>query len=392
MNIKKNIFWIVIAVIILAGLGVWAVVVPPVKASADELKGKCKAKVESFRKMADNAAKDDSLLTARHVELANTYRRKVEEQTKALEKQLETRKLDLRFDDADKESAKFDIWLSNLRGKIMKQAQEAGLQMPADADKLMFKEPATDENSREVERHRSYRLRQLAVVEEVVAILGKKWGKQQVLRFQPEKDQAELQEQVEAGVLALEKLTVTSPRSMVLTARGAGESRGGGGAGQTITTAEDRRRVWMEEAWKRAGKLTFSGKAPPLDELPYSVTSVDIQFVAPLVAAPLIVQALETSDRWAAVVSRIEYQRAAAPYPTAAEPKMAKAGPVPSLNTHYQEGPVRVLVSLDLYEYDGAKAKAVAAAAAAAAAADAKDAKGAKGAKDAKADTKKKGS
>jgi len=366
VDFRKHTFWIVLAWIVLVAIGLWAVIVPSVQATTDELRDQCKSKIDTFRKLAGQAGQGDILVNAKHVELADKYSQRLAEQLDGLRKELESKKLEVRFDDAPQPSGQFDIWLSEKRQKIMKQAADAGLQLPPEADKLMFREPATDDNSRRLELHRGYRLRQMAIVEEVVDILSKKYGKQQVLKFQPEKDTPEPQEQADAGAQALERLSIALPRS-VLQAADPAKDRGAEEKTATATaagaTSEDRARVVLEEAMRRSGaKAAPSSKsaAPvePFVALPYSVTSLDIQFVAPLTVVPAIAKALECSNRWTAVISRVEYERSSPAYPVASEPKMAKAGPVPGLNTHYQEAPVRALVSLDLYEYDEAKAKA----------------------------------
>jgi len=365
VDFKKNLFWILVIVIVLAGVGLWAAMVPSVESDTNKLRNDCKAKAEELKKLADQGGKGDSLPNSKHVELANRYSQKLTEQVDGLRKDWESRKLDLRFENAPTQSGQFDIWLSEMRQKITKQAADTGLQLPSDAEKLMFKEPATDDNSQRIELHRGYRLRQMAIIEEVVGILSRKYGKLQVLKFLPDKDTPEPQEQTEAGALALERLSITLPRGLSQAATSAEEKSSAGG------TSEGRARTVMEEALRRsgtrgagpAGKTAAGTAAASFVELPYGVTSLDIQFVAPLAAVPAIAKALESSNRWsgAAVVSRIEYERNAPPYPAPTDAKLAKAGPAPGLNTHYQEGPVRALVSLDLYEYDEAKAKAAAA-------------------------------
>lgn len=390
MDFRKNIYWIALIVIVLLGIGAWAVFVPSIEAQTAELKDSCNSKADEFSTTAALVGKEDRIKNAKHAELAKKFSQKLSDQLGAVRKDLENMKLDLRFDDAPQPSGQFDIWLSEKRQKIMKQAADAGLQLPPDADRLMFREPATDDNSRRVELHRSYRLRQMAIVEEVVDILSKKYGKQDVLRFEPDKEKLEPQEKSDAGALALERLSITWPASVLQVA--AAETRGPEGkktaAAASSTTSEGRAKTVLEEALRRSGRAMASAKtaveAEPYAELPYDVTTLDVQFVAPLAVVPAIAKALESSGRWAEVITRLEYERGAPSYPSATEPKLAKAGPVPSLNTHYQEGPVRALVSLDLYEYSDAKvkaeearAKAAAAAAAAAAArlASKKDAK-----------------
>jgi len=367
VKIKMNIFWILISTVVLAGVGLWAWTVPPLWTKNEQTWKECQDKATALQKLAAQAGKGDEIKTPQHVKMAKEYGKKVEDQLEGLHKDLEGKKLDLRFENVPTDSGRFDIWLSELRQKISEQAAKAGLQMPPDVEKLMFKEPATDDYAQKVEQHRSYRMRQMACVEEVVDILCRKYGKQQVLKFQPEKDIPEAQEQVDAGALVLEHLAMTSPKSIYPAATTVVTGSAGGkmATATSVATTEGREQAIMEGALRRSGtRMTLAPHlgATVATGLPYSITSLDIQFVAPLPVVPVIAQALETSTRWTAVVSRLEYERSTAPYPAAPELKSAKAGPLPGMNTHYQEAPVRALVSLDLYEYDEAKAKATPAA------------------------------
>ncbi|MCY3022721.1 MAG: Amuc_1100 family pilus-like protein [Planctomycetota bacterium] len=363
--IRKNVFWIGLAVLVLAGVGLWAAVVPAIASTADEYKSKCKEKVGDFERLAKRAeSKDDSapdsIKNPKHVQLASEYGKKVKEQLDALRKDLGKRKLELKFDVSGITPSDYDTKLKEIRDNICKQAEQAGLVIPPDERKrLMFEGSTTDDKSDRPELHWNYRLRQMAIVDEIVSILCKKPVKQPVWRFEPKKEAAEAQDTVDAGALALERLTILPPAAP-------GASRGPAASGELragAATADDRQRLWVEEAWKRSGREVKIAKTGKFQELPYSITSIDVQFLAPLIALPAIVQALETSDRYSAVVTRVECLRAVRPYPDEKDARLAKAEPVPGLNTRYQEGPVRAVVSLDLYEYDDAKAKAAEAAA-----------------------------
>jgi hypothetical protein len=366
VNFKKNLFWIIMALVVLAGVVLWFMYVPPIEANTDEVMGKCKSRAEHFEELAAGAGKENVVKTSKHVELAEKFGKKLDEQLKGLTEELKSFKLDMRrFEQPPVQNSQFDIWLSELRQRITKHAADAGLQLPPDAEKLMFNNPATDDNSHLIELHRGFRLRQMAIIQEIVDILSNKYGKQQVLKFEPHVGNKEPEETADVGALALEKVSFAWPKDQLAPGRAADE--------KGLSASESRTRVVMEEALRRAGvggrgesggaRPVVAAKAAPVTytELPYSITCVDIQFVAPLAIVPAIADALEASNRWTAVISRIEYERSSVPYPSPTEPRLVKAGPVPGLNTHYQEAPVRALVSLELYEYDEAKAKAAAA-------------------------------
>ena len=355
MDFKRNIFWIVLGVVVLGIIGGYVVMASGVKSSdgkdtatlKDETENK-KKEIETLAKLSEDKSAVDPIKTAEHVKYASDFKMRLENQLKSMQDSWKNRKLDVRFNDAPADSStKFDTWLGELRNKLTDQATKANLALPADADKMMFKEPTTDENSPDVTRHRDFRLRQMAIVEEVIGILCRKYGKQQVFKFEPDKDKQEPQELVETGVVALDKITITPSRAVL-----------GGKAGETKgATAEERMRTWLEDGVHRSGRQSAAGKPVPAVDLPYDVTSIDIQFIAPLANVPAVAQALETDPRFsAAVVSRLDFQRAvASPFPMSTDSKLVTAGPVPLLNTHYQEAPVRALVTLDIYEFSGAK-------------------------------------
>lgn len=354
MDFKRNIFWIVLLVVVLGIVGAYVVMSGNVKSAdgkdtaalKEEAEQKKKA-IQSLAKQAEDKSAPDPIKNPEHVKYANDYKIRLENQLKTMQDAWKTRKLDIRFNDAPADaSTKFDTWLGELRTKLTEQATKAGLALPADADKLMFKEPTTDENSPDVTRHRDFRLRQMAIIEEVIGVLCRKYGKQQVFKFEPDKDKQEPQEQVETGVVALERIVITPSRAVL------GVKSTDKGA-----TSEDRMRTWMEDGVHRSGRQASAGKTPTAAELPYTLTSVDVTFLAPLANIPAVAQALETNARFgAAVVTRVDFQRAVvSPFPQPNDPKLATAGPVPLMNTHYQEAPVRGLVSLDIYEYDAAK-------------------------------------
>jgi hypothetical protein len=376
VDFKKNIFWIVIVLVLVLGIGGYVFMTSSIQSESgkttDTLIIESQSKIEDFDKRAKKIGdknSPDQIINAEHVRLAGVYKQRVEDQIKQLQDTWKSKKLDIRFSNVPTDSLAFDSWLNDFRERITKQAAAAGVQLPPDADKLMFKEPSTSDASEDSTRHRAYRLRQVAVIEEIVGVLCKKYGRQQRLKFEREQDKAESAETVDVGAVAIEKITILPSKNMV------------GSRGTPVMVAEDRMKAAYEDALKRANRSTAIRGALP-SELPLVYTSVDVQFVAPLSTVPPIVQALESSSRYTAVVSRLDFQRATNPFPTQ-DSRVVSTIPGQTVyhNTHYQEAPVRALVSFDLYEYDAGKEAAANAAAAAPAKTDTKG----------KTDTKKSG-
>jgi hypothetical protein len=245
--------------------------------------------------------------------------------------------LQAKYESAPTGDTQFDAWLGERRAKLLESATAAGLKIPDQKDNpaarsILMLDPS-NESAADVRLHRAYRLRQLALLEETVAILSRKYGRQQVSKFENDPLKPEPAETVEVGPIALEQFSIVLPKDLA-----------------------ERRRNTYEEALKRGGRPAVSDRERRTpSELPYSVTGLDITFLTPLQTVPSILQALETSQRYRAVLSRVDFQRASAPFPSAGEGQVAAAGPVRGINTHYQEAPVRVTVTLHLLEYDKSK-------------------------------------
>jgi hypothetical protein len=357
-------FWIALALVLAGGVGAYVYLMGTVvsddeahKSTAD-LEDDAKKKAAQILELVKRAEKPDELLNADHVRLVKEYKARLEAQAKGVREAWKDKKLDLRFENVPTESStKFDTWLGDLRTKLTDQAAKANLQLPQDFDVLTFARASTDENSTDPMRHRAYRVRQMAIVEEVVGLLCKKYGKQPILKFAAENATPEPQETPEVGPLVLERIQIWPAQEWVVKSA---TDRTTAGTSSTTTTAEDRIRSWQEDAVKRAGRnVTSVSRMYTMPDLPYAITAVDVQFTAPLSIVPAVAQALESSTRYVAVTTRLDYQRATTPFPALTEPKLAKAEAVPGMNTHYQEGPVRALLSLDLYEYDAGREKAI---------------------------------
>jgi hypothetical protein len=336
VDFKKHVFSIVLGVIVVGAAGFYALTVPAISADAERLKTEYTNKANEVKKLADAASKPDGIKSPRHVKLAKDYQDGLKKNIDMLKEAWAAKaKLAVQDDKAPK-GIEFEGWLAKRRDEIMAKAAKAGLELPGARDavsmeKLLFADTPTDDRSAKAELHRDYRLRHLAIIEEVVDVLSKKWGRQKISKWS---DGGVLKESdADVGVLKLERLAIApAPRKP-------------GDALKMLT-----------DAAQLGGRGSTLGKEVKFSELPYTVTPVDIVFVAPLSAVSSIVRDLESRERYLGVVSRLDLQRVSQPFPVPDEEfKKQPAGPIPMLNTYFQEAPVRVLVTLDLYEYDKAK-------------------------------------
>lgn len=349
--IKKNVFWIAIGVVLLAGVGFYlsqSVVSADGKTTA-ELKQASEAQASAIQGLANNKT-PDGIKTDKHVAAAKAYKTKLEAELKGARERVESMAVNLTQDAAFKDvlaidkDDKFDVWLGDVRKQFQDQLAKAGLRVPAPDTKeakLLFLTDPTRDGSTEFTDRKGYRIRHMAILQEVLKALCKDYGKLKIVRFGPKKEEAEPPGDAEGRALAIEKFVVLPPASP--------DNK------TPERTADHRQKVWTEDGYGRSNVARNFDKAPP--GLPYTITSVDVVFEAPLEILPAVAQELETSTRYTAVLTRIDYQRIVlSPYP---DPKLAqgfeKAGAIPRVNTHYQEAPVRALVSFDIYEYDKAK-------------------------------------
>lgn len=338
-QLKQNIVFVILGVVLVGALGWYFVTVPPIQEAVDTNKAEVGRLADSIGTLAKTANKDDNLKNEEHVALAIKYGKALDAQISDLQKSLKEMSLQVKFEAAPTGDNPFDAWLGERRTKLLEDAKKAGLVIPTEkenkaAREMLMLDP-TNQASPDEKLHRAYRLRQLALLEEVVAVLVKKYGKQQIARFEGDPLKAEPTEGIEAGAQVLESMTILSPKEQA-----------------------ERTRNAFDEALKRVSKSADKDrKSTVLSELPYTVSGLEIQFIAPLQSVPQYLQALESNPKYRAILSRVDYQRVSQPFPVPTDSKINVAGPVPLLNTHYQEAPVRVLVTLELLEYDKTKEK-----------------------------------
>jgi hypothetical protein len=332
VDFKKHLFFIIVGVVVVAALGLYAMTVPAISVEAEELKKECINKANVIQKLADAANKPDGIKTPKHVKLVQNFNEKLQKGTEALKSkwaEIAVLKID---NNAPKNDIQFEGWLGTRRAAALDKVAKSKLELPQEPDgttlldKIMFSKSGVDEKSSDPNRHRDYRLRHVAIIEEVVDALCKTWGTQNVKTWQ--EGGIIGNSDVQMSALRLEKLVI-------------GDTR----------TANQKNQAF-EDALARS--MRGAGKEIKFGELPYTITPVDVEFIAPLPAVNSIIKDLESRERYCAVVSRIDIQRVAPelfPQPATAP----RAGPIPMINTFFQEGPVRVLLTLDLFEYDKSK-------------------------------------
>jgi hypothetical protein len=96
--------------------------------------------------------------------------------------------------------------------------------------------------------------------------------------------------------------------------------------------------------------------------MPLKVSEVEIAFTGHISTLPGVLRKLETSSRYFGIITKSDFERNVAPYPgpltdTKVAQDYAKAAFNPVVNSHYGEGPVKALVTLEIYEYDAEAAK-----------------------------------
>ena len=375
--VTKHLFWIILGAVLLLGIGVYAWMGPTLQSDTAEKQQKCADKTKEFEEMYNKLKAPDYIKTPEHVRLASEFSNKVNEQLVAVHADWAgdpkampprpPRRIEQNFNPAPPtDNASFDTWLNGLRQKLAAQADAPGvtLKLPDDFDVLLFKNQATDDQALDSNKHRDYRLNQVAVIQELIDIMCRKYPVR-VMGFERDEKKPEPATTAQAGALAIERIKLLTPEE-----------------------SAERTKVWTEEVLNRSGipkpvapvapaapaaaaatgaagtpgaaAATTKGAPPPpaIVPLPYTYSTIDVQFVAPPAVVPQIISALENSKRYSGVIERVDYQRKSPnPFPDPKDNEVKTAGPALWANTHYNEGPLRVLVTMDLYMFDKSKDK-----------------------------------
>lgn len=359
-QLKKNLFWIILAVVVLGALGAWFSLSPDL----DEAKTDALKKAKDLQTAANLAKKPDGLKTPLHKNAADNYVKKLEYEKKALVETVSqwadfsNKRLNARYTDAPPAArpVDFDNWMDAQRKRLSKKLTDAGVafsQTEFDA-KLFFgvntdaelSKRAVDLNSKASVRHHDYQLRILAIMEDVVDSLVPRTGTMAITKFETDPVKPEPVDTAPTGALSFVSFTFHAPTETA-TSIEKGYENALLKSGYTKPTA----------AAAKPGEGAFNGAL-----LPVSVTSIDVEFISHISAVPTIIRRLEGSEKYLAAVSKVDCERVSAVFPgplgdTKIQQDYAKAAFNPMINTHFGEGPVKAYVTLEFYEFDKAKAE-----------------------------------
>lgn len=338
-QLKKNLFWIILAVVVLGGVGLWYSQMPDV----DTARSSANSTADLVSKAANSSNNAGAIKNASYVSAAASYLKELDAQKAALLKKWEPQHIDVKFADVpgkDKASIEFDNYISKLRETFVAKLKAAGVQAPANFDLLTFSDSGMDDRSAEIKRHRDYRLRYMAVLEEVVDALCAKLGSVNLSTFETNPETAETAKTEAAGPLALLKFAFHLAEENA-----------------KLTAANYDKALAFANRKKEGGTHDNGFKGP---EAPLDVSSIDVEFLSHISAVPSVIRKLESSSRYFGVITKADFERAAPVFPNTKDARdtkdpLYKAGYIPTLNTHYGEGPVRVLVSMDILEFDKKK-------------------------------------
>ena len=357
-QLKKNLFWIILAVVVLGALAAWFSLVPDVdEAKADALK-----KAKDLKTAADLSKKPDGLKTPLHKKAADDYVKKLEYEKKALVETISqwpdfsNKRLNARYTDAPPatKAVDFDNWMDAQRKRLSKKLADASVAFSqTEFDKHLFfgintdtelSKKSVDLNSKASVRHHDYQLRILAIMEDVVDSLAPRTGTVAISKFETDTAKPEPVDTAPAGALTFVNFSFHSPNETAMS-----DEKGYENA--LIKSG------YSKPTNARPGESAFNGAL-----LPVAVTSVDVEFISPISSVPTIIRRLEGSEKYLAVVSKVDCERVSAVFPgplsdTAVQRDYAKAAFNPMINTHFGEGPVKAFVTLEFYEFDKAKAE-----------------------------------
>ena len=340
-QLKKNLFWIILAVVVLGGVGLWYSQMPDV----DTARSNALSTADLVSKAANSSNTPGAIKNATYVSAAASYLKELDAQKGALFKKWDAKQIDVKFADVpgkDKPSIEFDNYISKLRESFAAKLKAAGVQAPANFDALTFAGSGVDDRSAEITRHRDYRLRYMAVLEEVVEALSAKPGSVNISTYETNPEVAEGVKTETAGPIALLKFTFHLPEETA----------------KLSALNYDKALAFANR--KREGAMrdnAFKGPDAPLD-----VSSIDLEFLSHISAVPPVLRKLESSSRYFGVISKADFERSAPAFPNTKDVRdtkdpLYKAVYIPTLNTHFGEGPVRVLVSMDILEFNKKKAE-----------------------------------
>lgn len=337
--LKKYIFWVITAVVILIAIGAWSLTVPGIKAETQNFRNSSTSQLGVLSKASK---KPDEIKTSSHVKAAQAFGKHLDTQKDALLELWTGRGLEMAgaFPEAPPADAgndiEFERWLVGVRKLILNEAAQKGLALPKDfAEKHLYQGSDT-----KTAKERERRPPRLAIVREIVKALGSVRVQVPTYEFQADAKVAEKMVPKLVGPMSLERLQIRSAADREMVHRRGIEMAYVNGGG-SYSVSDDRYKI------------------------PYKGIRVSLQFKAPMQAVTPALQRLESSDRYFAIIQKVDCARTIHSFPRQVElSKIAPVGPPnggkgTGLNTHYEEAPVKVLVVMDLLEFNSDVAKAM---------------------------------
>lgn len=333
-QVKKYLFWIVIAAVLVIAGGAYMLIVPGIQEQAANLH---KSNEQNRSKVHELAKNPKQIMNSTYVSAAEGYAKHLGAEKTQIIDLLKDKKLvlDDKFKKAPEDiQIQFDQWLKDTRQGILDMAAKGGLRLPADfASKHMFEGKKTEDAA-----DREARINRLALIHELVRILSSTKADGTRTGFDPEMSKAESVEHPQVGAESLDLLDILADKDF---------------AARVNTAAR--------KAWDlgKAGAVYHDDTGAK----PYKSTGIEMRFTAPFSAIPAILQALEGSGVYYGVVCKIDTQRTASAYP--GQEELARLS-VPRkdqpegarLHPYYQESALQVLVLMELVTFDAEGAKA----------------------------------
>ncbi|MBI3829699.1 MAG: hypothetical protein HY291_09295 [Planctomycetes bacterium] len=333
-QVRKYLFWIVIAAVLVIAGGVYLVVVPGIQ---DQAKTLGSSNEQNRNKVHELAKNPKLIMNGNYVGAAESFAKHLGAERTQINDLFKDKKLvlDEKFKKAPEDrEIQFDQWLKDTRQEILDMASKGGLRLPGDfSTKLMFEGKKTEDAV-----DREARINRLAFLYELVRILSSTKAEGTRAGFDPDMGKTETADHVKIGVESLDLLDILADKDF--TAR-------------------------MSAASHKAWDLAKSGALFHDDtgSKPCKSTGVELRFTAPFALIPSVLQALEGSSVYYGVICKLDTQRTAAAYP--GQEDLARLS-VPHkdlpesarLHPYYQESPLQVLVLMELVSYDADGAKA----------------------------------
>lgn len=360
MEFKKHLFLIGTCLVVILGIATYSVEIYWLASEAEQARQSFAAptpkkegvimadfakKVDDFKKFTARI-KNGEIKTADHVVAAGKFKKTILDETELVKKIWAENEFNEKFvnfplpEDANRDARKFDEWLKKCRMHFEEEALATGLVVSRGLDDFYnaFKNPTDPAGKPEL--HQDYRRRRMAILDEVLTVLFAGEGERETQVFPStniNKSNNEYEKKTEVvRALEFKRLEITPQSNSA------------------------RKELWKKTigryvTWSERGVSTPSAA----EELPFNYTVVTVDFLAPFVVLPRILKGLESSNRFVAVVTKINVDRAGAPFPDYKDPNNEKTltasalNPSPYLNSYFLEGPINVSLTFEIVEYKG---------------------------------------